>query len=137
MSELITRRKLITTGLAAAAGASGLGVAASLANRYGLLPPDHGGIYGVGETLTYVTHCLLLSDHWLARKFDRSQISKVIPVNGKAPEKDAYQRLKADNFTGWKVADLPRFPMHKSPIRPAKKDGHSSPSGLVRGFPMY
>jgi hypothetical protein len=49
MSELVTRRKLITTGLAAAAGAAGLGVAARLADRYGLIPPDHGGIYGVGR----------------------------------------------------------------------------------------
>ena len=35
----ISRRKLITTGLAAAAGASGLAVAAKLADRYGLIPP--------------------------------------------------------------------------------------------------
>jgi len=35
----ISRRKLITSGLAAAAGVTGLGVAASLAQRYGLVPP--------------------------------------------------------------------------------------------------
>jgi hypothetical protein len=40
MSERVSRRKLITSGLAAAAGASGLGIAARLANRYGLIPPD-------------------------------------------------------------------------------------------------
>ena len=39
MSE-ISRRKLITTGLAATAGASGLAAAAKLAQRYGLIPPD-------------------------------------------------------------------------------------------------
>ena len=61
MSKLLTRRKLITTGLAAAAGASGLGVAAHLANRYGLIPPDHGGIYGIGETLTYAAQRVLTS----------------------------------------------------------------------------
>ena len=55
MSKILSRRKLITTGLATAAGASGLAVAARLADRYGLIPPDHGGIYGVGETLTYAT----------------------------------------------------------------------------------
>jgi hypothetical protein len=47
-----SRRKLITTGVAAAAGVAGLGVAARLAQKYGLVPPDHGGIYGLGETLT-------------------------------------------------------------------------------------
>ena len=114
-----------------------MGVAAYLANRYGLQPPDHGGIYGVGETLTYVSHRLLLSDRWLAREFDRSQISKVIPVKGKTPETDAYQRLKADNFTGWKVsveglverprtftvAELQRFPMHSQITHQACKEG--------------
>ena len=48
MSKL-SRRKLITAGLAATAGASGLAVAARLAHRYGLIPPDHGGIYGAGR----------------------------------------------------------------------------------------
>jgi len=52
MSSSLSRRKLITTGLATAAGVSGLGVAAVLAQRYGLIPPDHGGIYGAGETQT-------------------------------------------------------------------------------------
>ena len=47
MSKL-SRRKLVTTGLSAAAGAAGLGVAARLAQRYGLIPPDGGGIFGPG-----------------------------------------------------------------------------------------
>src|ERR1700681_1314167 len=49
MSSLLTRRTLITAGLAVAAGASGLGAA----SRYNLIPPDYGGIFGIGETLTY------------------------------------------------------------------------------------
>ena len=48
MSDL-SRRKLITTGLAATAGVSGLGAAARIAQKYGLVPPDHGGIYGLGR----------------------------------------------------------------------------------------
>jgi hypothetical protein len=51
--SLITRRRLITTGLATAAGATGIGVAAKLSRRYGLVPPDCKGVYGPGETLTY------------------------------------------------------------------------------------
>ncbi|MGA7645610.1 MAG: oxidoreductase, partial [Terriglobales bacterium] len=54
----LSRRKLITTGIAAAAGLGGLGVAARLAQKYGLVPPDHGGIYGLGETLTYASQRL-------------------------------------------------------------------------------
>ena len=60
MSHMLSRRKLITTGLATAAGVSGLGVAAVLAERYGLVPPDHGGIFGVGETMTYAAQRILM-----------------------------------------------------------------------------
>ena len=63
MSTRITRRRLITTAVTAAAGASGIGVAASIANRYGLIPPDHQGLYGVGETLTYAAQRVLTSGH--------------------------------------------------------------------------
>lgn len=58
MSE-ISRRQLITRGLAAAAGLSGLAVADHIADRYGLFPPDGGGVYGPGETLTYAVHRIL------------------------------------------------------------------------------
>jgi DMSO/TMAO reductase YedYZ molybdopterin-dependent catalytic subunit len=139
MSDLLTRRKLITTGLAAAAGASGLGVAAYLAKRYNLIPPDHGGIYGVGETLTYAAHRILTSSHSLAREFNRSQISKVIPVNGKHPEVEDYQRLLAGGFADWKLAidglvdrpssfslaDLKRFPSHTQITHQACEEGWS------------
>jgi DMSO/TMAO reductase YedYZ molybdopterin-dependent catalytic subunit len=99
----ISRRKLITGGLATAAGACGLGVAARLADRYGLIPPDHGGIYGAGETLTYAAQRLLTSRHSLAREFNRSDISKVFPVNGEIPESETYERLAAGEFFDWRL----------------------------------
>jgi DMSO/TMAO reductase YedYZ molybdopterin-dependent catalytic subunit len=95
----MTRRKLIAAGL----GASGLGVSAVLAKRYGLVPPDHNGVFGVGETLTYAAHRLLLSGQPLAREFDRSQISKVVPVNGNPPENETYQRHLAAEFQDWRL----------------------------------
>ena len=61
MSMRITRRRMISTTIAAAAGASTVGVAASIANRYGLIPPDHQGLFGVGETLTYAAQRALTS----------------------------------------------------------------------------
>jgi len=103
MSQMLSRRKLITTGLAAAAGASGLGVAAYLADRYGLIPPDHGGIYGIGATLTYASHRLLIPRHTLAREFSRSEISKFAPVNGQPPQDETYQRLAAGSFAEWRL----------------------------------
>jgi len=103
MSQLFSRRKLITTGLATAAGASGLAVAARLADRYGLIPPDHGGVYGVGETLTYGAQRILMANHSLAREFNRSQITKSVPIDGKPPEKEDYQRLMAGKFADWRL----------------------------------
>ena len=102
MSNL-SRRKLITTGLAATAGASGLAVAAALARRYGLIPPDHSGLYGVGETLTYASH-RLLTRHSLAREFPRSQISKTPFANGRPPRDEAFRRLQAGAFADWRLA---------------------------------
>jgi DMSO/TMAO reductase YedYZ molybdopterin-dependent catalytic subunit len=99
----MTRRKLITSGLAAAAGASGLVAAARLANRYDLIPPDSGGVYGIGETLTYAAQRVLMSHHPLAREFNRSEISKAFPVNGPPPETDPYQRLLKGQFADWRL----------------------------------
>jgi hypothetical protein len=70
-----SRRKFITTGLAVAAGASGIAVAAKVAQHHGLIPPDAGGPYGPGETLTYAAQ-RLLNRHSTAREFSRSEISK-------------------------------------------------------------
>ena len=81
----LSRRKLILGGLATAAGASGLGAAVSLASRYGLIPPDHGGLYGVGETLTYASHRLLMATGSTAREFSRRDISQAAPINGRTP----------------------------------------------------
>jgi DMSO/TMAO reductase YedYZ molybdopterin-dependent catalytic subunit len=102
-SRNLSRRRLITTGIAAAAGVSGLGVAARLAQKYGLVPPDHGGIYGLGETLTYASH-RLLTKHSLAREFAPSQISKPPFANEMAPPKEEFKRLQAGGFADWRLS---------------------------------
>src|SRR5437016_7206100 len=135
----ISRRKLITRGLAAAAGACGLGVAARLADRYALIPPDHAGIYGAGETLTYAAQKLLMSHHSLAREFNRSDISKVFPVNGEVPENETYHRLLAHGFADWRLtveglvahplalslAELKSFPSRNQITHQACEEGWS------------
>jgi hypothetical protein len=98
MSDMLSRRKLITTGLAAAAGASGLGVAAVLAERLRCRPARLWRHLWVGETLTYAAQRLLMSHHSLAREFNRSEISRVAPANGKPPENEPYQRQLAEGF---------------------------------------
>src|ERR1700742_1519406 len=120
----ISRRKLITAGIAAAAGASGLAVADRLARRYGLIPPDCDGIYGPGETLTYAAQ-RLITTHSLAREFPHSMISKAPFANATAPPNDAFKRSQAGNFSDWRLsvdgmvarpvslslADLPSLPV--------------------------
>ena len=98
-----SRRKLITTGLVATAGVVGLGVAARIAQEYGLVPPDHGGIFGVGESLTYASQ-RLLTRHSLAREFPRSQISKIPFKNEIAPPSEAFKRLEAGGFADWRFS---------------------------------
>jgi len=102
MSNL-SRRKLIVTGLATAAGAGGLGSAALLAKKYGLVPPDHGGVFGLGETLTYASQRLLTS-HSLAREFSPSQISRPPFANEMAPLPDAFKQLQAGRFADWRLS---------------------------------
>ena len=99
----LSRRRLITGGLATAAGASGLAVAAKLARRYGLVPPDGGGLYGPGETLTYAAQ-RLLTRHSLAREFHASQISKPGFANEVAPLGKEFERLQGGSFAGWRLA---------------------------------
>ncbi len=99
MSNL-SRRKLITTGLASV---TSLGVATLFAQRYGLVPPDHGGIYGLGETLTYASQ-RVLTRHSLAREFSRSQISKRPVPNEMPPLNEAFKRLQAGGFADWRLS---------------------------------
>jgi len=134
----LSRRKLITTGLAATAGAAGLTAAARLAQRYGLVPPDHGGVYGLGTTLTYAAQ-RLLTTHTLAREFPRSMISKSPFANSTSPYKDDFKRHQASGFSDWRLtvdgmvarptsfslSDLRGFPVHSQITEVACEEGWS------------
>jgi DMSO/TMAO reductase YedYZ molybdopterin-dependent catalytic subunit len=96
----ISRRKLITAGLV---GAAGLAVAANLAKRFGLIPPDAGVLYGPGETLTYAAQ-RLLSRHSMAREFARTEISKDPFANEVDPLGAEFKRLQDGAFVDWRLA---------------------------------
>jgi DMSO/TMAO reductase YedYZ molybdopterin-dependent catalytic subunit len=96
-----------------------------LGHRFGLLPPDHDGILGVGNSLTYAGQRLLLHRQPLAREFGREMISKNFPaINTTLPEDEEYRRDMADGFKKFKLIvdgmvarpmefsldDLKRFP---------------------------
>jgi DMSO/TMAO reductase YedYZ molybdopterin-dependent catalytic subunit len=132
----ISRRKLITGGLAA--GAVSLAAADKIAERYGLIPPDSGGLFGPGETLTYAAQRLITS-HSLAREFSPSQISQKPFANATAPKDDAFKRLEAGRFVDWRlsidglvshpttfsIADLQRFPSRRQITHLACEEGWS------------
>jgi DMSO/TMAO reductase YedYZ molybdopterin-dependent catalytic subunit len=134
----ISRRKLITGGIAATAGVAGLAAAARLARRYGLIPPDGGGVYGAGETLTYAAQ-RLLTTHSLAREFPRSMISKAPFANATAPANEAFKKYQAAGFTDWRLtvdgmvarpaslslSDLRSLPMHSQITEVACEEGWS------------
>ncbi|HEY1803429.1 MAG TPA: molybdopterin-dependent oxidoreductase [Terracidiphilus sp.] len=98
----ITRRKLIRGGVAATVGVAGLEAAGRIARRYGLIPPDSGGIYGPGETLTYACQ-RLLTTRLPAREFSRSMISKNPFANEIARPTDEFKRLEAGGFKDWRL----------------------------------
>ena len=104
MSNPVSRRRLMRTGVTVLGGAAGLGAAARLADRYGLIPPDWGGIYGPGETLTYATQRVLTAGHSMAREFQRGEISKVAPVSGDPPGREHYLRLLSGGFEQWRLS---------------------------------
>jgi DMSO/TMAO reductase YedYZ molybdopterin-dependent catalytic subunit len=137
MSGPWSRRKLLTAGLTAAAGVTGLTAATRIADSYGLIPPDSGGIWGPGETLTYATQRLLMSRNSMAREFGRSDVSKVIPVSGPQPKTDPYQRLLHGGFADWRLAidglvarptsfsldEIKRMPAHRQITHQACEEG--------------
>jgi DMSO/TMAO reductase YedYZ molybdopterin-dependent catalytic subunit len=98
----VSRRTLITSGLAAAAGATGLVAASRIARRYGLVPPDCHGAYGAGETLTYAAQ-RLLTRHSMAREFPRSMISKTPFMNEVAPPSAEFKKLQTGGFNDWRL----------------------------------
>ena len=92
-----TRRTLLTGGIVAAGAA-----AARLAESSGLIPPDHGGVFGLGETLNYATH--KLTSHSLAREFPVNAISKQPFANEIRPPSAEFKRLQAGGFAEWRLA---------------------------------
>jgi DMSO/TMAO reductase YedYZ molybdopterin-dependent catalytic subunit len=102
MSSL-SRRKLISSGLAATGAASGLALAPAIAARYGLLAPDCGGVFGPGKMLTYAAQRLITGDS-SAREFSRKQISERPFANGRPPQGEEWKRLHAGGFSEWRLA---------------------------------
>jgi len=98
----LSRRMLLTAGLAGA-GTSLVAAAATLGRRLGLVPPDAGGIYGAGETLTYAAH-RLVGRHAMAREFPRHMISAAPFANSVIRRDEAFLHHQAAGFATWRLA---------------------------------
>jgi DMSO/TMAO reductase YedYZ molybdopterin-dependent catalytic subunit len=97
----ITRRSLLTGGVVAAGAV--LGAALNVAGRrFGLVPPDSGGFYGPGKTLTYAAH-RVLGRNAMAREFPRSMISTRPFANTISPPTEAFKRHQATKFATWRL----------------------------------
>jgi hypothetical protein len=139
MREPLSRRKMIARGLAAVTGVAGLVAAERIANHYGLIPPDSGGVWGPGETLTYAAQRLLMSHHSMAREFKRSDISRAIPVSGEPPSTGFYKEFLERGFKDWRLSvdgfvarpgsysldDLKRMPISSQITHQACEEGWS------------
>ena len=99
----MTRRQLIMTGLTTSAGIVGGTGAVQFANRHGLIPPDSGGLYGPGHTLTYAAQRVLTHQSF-AREFSTAQISKHPFPNTKPPTVKEYTTSQAGGFGDWQLA---------------------------------
>lgn len=107
----LSRRALLAGGVVAAGAAVGAALA-TIGQRFGLVPPDAGGIYGPGETLAYAAH-RVLGRNALAREFPRTMISTRPFANEIASPTAAFARHRAANFTTW------RLHVHGNVERPA------------------
>ncbi|MEP7066519.1 MAG: molybdopterin-dependent oxidoreductase [Gemmatimonadota bacterium] len=97
----VSRRTLLAGGVVAGVAAAGVGLAA-IGRRFGLVPPDAGGIYGPGETLSYAAH-RLLGRNSLALEFPRSMISARPFANAITTPTDDFERHRAESFVNWRL----------------------------------
>ena len=105
-TRLITRRRAIGTGLAAAAG--GLFVARWPTNE---LPPTYGHLLRMGDAVTYAAQRALLPRRPLVAEYSRADITSFPAIGTTDPGRldhpglsDLYRSLQAGAFTDWRLA---------------------------------
>lgn len=97
----VSRRALLTAGIAAAGGAV-VAATATLGRRLGLVPPDAGGVFGPGETLTYAAH-RLVGRRATAREFPREMISARPFANSVGKRDREFLAHQSTGFSTWRL----------------------------------
>jgi DMSO/TMAO reductase YedYZ molybdopterin-dependent catalytic subunit len=90
------RKWLAGVGVGAVAGVAG----AKWAGAQGYVPPDCGGAMGLGNTLTYAAHRMLVGNR-PAKEFAREKISAKPFANGPAYDGKEYVAMREAGFAGW------------------------------------
>ncbi|HKA17582.1 MAG TPA: molybdopterin-dependent oxidoreductase [Blastocatellia bacterium] len=139
-SELITRRRMMITGLSSVGGLLLTGCSKKL-------PPSYGNILRMGDTLTYAAHQTLLPGQKLVKEYTHRDISS-FPATGTTNPGDpnthnsseVYRNLHRGGFTDWRLsieglvakpglyslADLKRFPSRTQITRHTCEEGWSA-----------
>lgn len=143
-NNLITRRKVIITGLASIGGLLLPGCSKTL-------PPSYGNILRMGDNFTYLAQRTLLQGQSLAREYRQSDISS-FPATGTTNPADAgtpsyndvdgpaYDILRKGAFTNWRLqvegcvarpgsyslVDLQKFPSRTQITRHSCEEGWSA-----------
>jgi len=104
IGKLVTRRRVIVTGLASAG-------ALMFKRRPKDLPPTFGNILRIGDTFTYAAHRTLLPGESLVREYSRKDITSFPAIgttdpsaNAKLPLSEAYRQLRSEAFAEWRLS---------------------------------
>jgi DMSO/TMAO reductase YedYZ molybdopterin-dependent catalytic subunit len=149
-SGLITRRRAIVTGLAAAGGVA---LTRFLPKD---LPPTYGNILRMGDNLTYAAHRVLIPKQALAKEYAHADITS-FPATGTTDPgtldfgelSERYRRLKSGAFADWRLsvegrvarpqslslADLKRFASRTQITRHTCEEGWTA-IGEWTGVPL-
>ena len=102
-TKLITRRRAIITGLAAAGGLV-------VTRDWKHLPPTYGNLLRIGDNLTYAA-IRALPKPSLVKEYSRADISSFPAINTTDPGTiagstlgDAYRRLRGGAFAEWRLS---------------------------------
>ena len=139
-SQLITRRRMIITGVSSVGGLLLTGCSKKL-------PPTYGNILRMGDKLTYAAHQTLLPGQKLVKEYTHRDISS-FPATGttnpgdpnKPNSSETYRNLHSGGFGEWRLsiegvvskpglyslADLKRFPSRTQITRHTCEEGWSA-----------
>ena len=140
--RLITRRRVLISGLASLGGVAG---GFALARGAKDLPPTYGSLLRMGDNLTYAAHRELLPQHALVKEYTEKDITSFPAIGTTDPGVlgnvgAGYRRMASNAFVDWRLsveglvsrpqtfslADLKRLPSRTQITRHQCEEGWSA-----------